>query len=66
MTKSEQLVTADAVAEYLDVTPAHLAQMRYMGRGPQFIKFGAKVRYRMSDVDDWIDAQTKTQSGVAS
>ncbi|MCD2263266.1 hypothetical protein K3888_11210 [Dietzia aurantiaca] len=31
-----------------------LAQWRYRGQGPRFIKEGRWVRYRRSDVDAWI------------
>ena len=60
----DNLLNPEALAEYLSTTTGALAQMRYRGIGPKFIKLGAKaVRYRMSDVSDWLDAQTRQQSG---
>jgi hypothetical protein len=52
------LATPPEVADYLHTTVAQLAQFRYMGRGPVFIKVGRKVLYRWSDVADWLDRNT--------
>lgn len=55
----EELVSPVALAEYLGTTTGALAQMRYRGIGPKFIKLGAKaVRYSMSDVNVWLAANT--------
>ncbi len=46
------------VAELFDTTEAGLAQMRYRGTGPKFVKAGKKVLYRWSDVRAYLDANT--------
>jgi hypothetical protein len=46
------------VAEYLYTTTAALAQDRYKGTGPKFIKHGSRVLYRWSDVLEWLDHNT--------
>ena len=46
------------VAPVLGITPAGLAQMRYKGNGPKFIKSGHRVLYRWSDIRDYLDANT--------
>jgi hypothetical protein len=46
------------VAEALDTSPEGLAQMRYRGTGPKFIKRGRRVLYRWSDVSAYLDANT--------
>ena len=62
-TQPEQLLETKVIAEYMGTTPQNLAQMRYRGTGPKFIKLGARsVRYRWSDVEAWIEANTLTQS----
>lgn len=54
---------AEEVAEYLGTTPGSLAQMRYRGIGPKFVKLGPKsVRYRESDVKEWLDKNTRDQT----
>lgn len=62
----ERLVAPSVVANHLGVSEGQLAQMRYLGTGPVFIKVGSRVRYRMSDVAGWLDDNTRTQTGVAS
>lgn len=50
-----------------DLTPAELsrekkipektlAQWRYMGKGPRYLKLGGHVRYRREDIDAWESA----------
>lgn len=50
--------TAAEVAPVLHTTESGLAQMRYRGTGPKFIKVGKKVIYRWSDVRAFLDANT--------
>lgn len=38
-------------ANYLGLAPATLARWRWAGKGPGFRKFGAAVRYAISDLD---------------
>jgi len=61
--ENDQLVLPQAVADYLGTTTGNLAQMRYRGTGPKFIKLGHRaIRYRWSDIEAWIEANTLTQS----
>jgi hypothetical protein len=46
------------VAEALHTSEAGLAQMRYRGVGPKFVKVGRRVLYRWSDVYAYLDANT--------
>lgn len=62
----ERLVAPEVVAEHLSVSRGQLAQMRYLGTGPEFIKVGSRVRYRMSQVDVWLNSRTCSQTGMAS
>ena len=54
------LLTPLAVADRLGCSLSTLANWRCIGRGPPFVKFGttqqAPVRYRESDLDQWIAA----------
>lgn len=60
----DPLMTTDEASEYLNATPAHLAQMRHRGTGPVFIKFSAKkVLYRRSVVDQWLEDRERTITG---
>lgn len=60
----QELVKADALAREWDTTTGALAQMRYLGTGPQFIKIGGKsVRYRRSDINAWLEQKTRQRTG---
>ncbi|REE74389.1 hypothetical protein C8E05_3824 [Rhodococcus wratislaviensis] len=52
------LATADEAAEFLRTTTQRLAQDRYQGTGPRFIKHGRRVLYRWDDLRAYVDANT--------
>ncbi|MHA7287123.1 helix-turn-helix transcriptional regulator [Arthrobacter sp. MDT3-44] len=62
----EELMKPDELARFLGTSTANLAQHRYRGTGPRFVKMGGRaVRYRKSDVTQWLDANTHNQTGAA-
>lgn len=61
----DPLLKPAEVASYLGTSVAALAQQRYRGRGPKFIKTGKLVRYRRSDIKAWLDANTRQQTSAA-
>jgi predicted DNA-binding transcriptional regulator AlpA len=62
----EDYVKADVVSEKLGISEGALAQMRHRGTGPKFVKLGARsVRYRLSDVNAWLERNTFQQTGAA-
>lgn len=58
MSDTRPLATPAEVAEYLGTTVVRLARRRFDGNGPKFVKVGKSVRYRWSDVEEWINANT--------
>lgn len=58
----ERLVAPADLAEQLAVTVGQLAQMRYLGTGPEYVKIGTRVRYAPSDVRAWLDARRRAQT----
>jgi excisionase family DNA binding protein len=42
----------------LDISPITATKWRAKAKGPPFIKVGRLVRYRRSDVDAWLRANT--------
>ena len=44
------------IAAELGVPEQTLAQWRYLGKGPAFIKVGRHVRYHPEDVKAWLNA----------
>ena len=55
---SAELATPKQVAQALYTTEAGLAQMRFRGTGPKFVKVVRRVLYRWSDVRAYLDANT--------
>jgi predicted DNA-binding transcriptional regulator AlpA len=52
----DQLLKASEVAAKLSTSVNALAVLRCKGKGPKFVKIGRSVRYRMSDLQDYIAA----------
>ncbi|RKW69858.1 helix-turn-helix transcriptional regulator [Galactobacter caseinivorans] len=55
---NEKLYTPQELADWRGTTVAALAQERYKGTGPRFIKLGKTVRYSETHVKEWLDANT--------
>ena len=53
------LFTPKALANRWNVTPQTLSQWRWNGRGPLFIKMGKGVLYRLRDIEQFEDQQTR-------
>ncbi|MCK8671022.1 helix-turn-helix domain-containing protein [Rhodococcus sp. HM1] len=62
----ERLATGDEVAEYLRTSRQQMATWRYRGTGPKYVKVGRRPLYRWSDVEAWLDANTKTRTDDAA
>lgn len=58
MRDPQTLLDQKPVALQLGVAEVTLEKWRQEGRGPAFIKIGRLVRYRQSDIDSWLNAQT--------
>ena len=54
-----ELIDEVTLAARLGVSRSTLQSWRYAGRGPRFIKLGRMVRYRNSDVDAYLHANTR-------
>jgi len=46
----------------LGVEPSTLANWRWSGRGPRHVKVGGRVRYRLVDIAEYLDRQTRTST----
>lgn len=51
-----RLMTPRELSSYLGVPSGTLANWRYQGYGPPFVKVGRQVRYRSDDLDNWLRA----------
>ena len=52
-------------ASKLKVSRQALAKWRVAGDGPPFIRCGAKILYRRSDIEDWLNARTASSTTEA-
>ncbi len=64
---TDQLLTPAQAGAMLAMSKGALAQLRYLGTGPKFVKLsGRSVRYRQRDLDEWISANVQTCTGRLS
>jgi len=56
------LLTIDQAAEYLAIPKATIYtwRTRRVGFGPRAVKIGGNLRYRRSDLDQWVAAHIET------
>jgi excisionase family DNA binding protein len=54
----DALVTEDAAARFLNVSPRTLQAWRMEKRGPAFVRVGRSIRYRRRDLVEWIERNT--------
>jgi excisionase family DNA binding protein len=54
----EPLISAQELAEYLDVPVATVYAWRYRRQGPPGLRVGKHLRYRRIYVNDWIEQRT--------
>lgn len=62
----QELWTSAETAEYLRITENTLRRYRQQGRGPKFVRLGGPgghIRYRPSDVADYIEAKSVEATG---
>lgn len=59
-------VGVEDAAGRLGLQPSTLANMRWSGRGPTYIKCGGRVRYRLMDLAEWLDAQARSSTSGRS
>lgn len=59
----DQLITPAELASRLGVTERTLAEWRYKGTGPAFIRTGGRFpHYLPADVDEWLLSQRRTST----
>ena len=62
MNNLDPLLTAQQLAEYLEVPLATLYAWRYRREGPPGFRAGRHLRYRKSDIDQWINDQLQMRT----
>ena len=57
------LLTAKQAAHYLSISTKWLANQRWQGTAPKFIRVGGAVRYRISDLEQFLEEAVVQPSG---
>ena len=60
----ERLLSRKEAAPWLGLKVSALEAMATRGGGPRFVKTGRLVRYRLSDLQAWLEARTFQRTGV--
>ncbi len=64
MEKSQFLKRQEA-ADFLNIKRSTLAAWATRGGGPAFVKFGRAVRYRISDLEKFIESRVRRNTSEA-
>ena len=60
-TAGQSLISPNEAAQWLGVKPEVLAQWRYRGIGPAFVRFNERsVRYRPTVIREWVASRETT------
>lgn len=63
---TERLLTPIEAGEMLAMSRGALAQLRYLGTGPRYVKLtGRAIRYRECDINTWIEANLRNSTAPA-
>ena len=66
--QQETFLDTRAAANYLNLKPATLEAWRTRGGGPRYVRLGTAIRYRLSDIEAYVEARTEastSQRGAA-
>jgi predicted DNA-binding transcriptional regulator AlpA len=62
LSPDDRCLKTSEVAEYLGLSVKTIRSYRADGLGPDYVKFGKMVRYRLSDVKRWRDSRLHNPS----
>jgi excisionase family DNA binding protein len=58
----DRLLSMEEVAELLGVPVGTVRSWRDRGRGPRAVRVGLHLRYRRSDIENWLDGLIEQQA----
>jgi len=58
----DPLLTPRDASAFLGLSGSWLAKLRLTGGGPPFIKLGRQVRYRLCDLEAWLQAEVRSST----
>lgn len=62
MVSEHKLLTVKALSQYLGISEDTLSKYRTKGTGPKYLKLGRVIRYKLSDVHEWIEEKIQNQT----
>lgn len=60
------LMDTKTLAKFLNTSPITVMRFRLHGDGPPFFRIGRSVKYRMSDVEDWLATRERRSTSEAA
>ena len=57
-------LSVEDAAKYLDLSRQTLDNWRPAGKGPPYVRLGARVAYRLQDLDAWLEALRVTPADL--
>ena len=60
----ERMLSTRELAEHLGIAPQAIYDLRTAGRGPRAIHVGRELRYRVSEIQAWLDRMSEPASGA--
>jgi excisionase family DNA binding protein len=54
----QALATPVELSAYLEIPEATIRIWRHRGVGPRWVRVGRHIRYRWTDVEEWLDRQS--------
>jgi predicted DNA-binding transcriptional regulator AlpA len=58
----ERLFSEKQIESSLGLSARWLQKLRYTGGGPTYLKLGRAVRYRLSDVEDYLEERKRSST----
>ena len=55
----DTVLSTEAVSAHIDIPVPTLNTWRSLGKGPVFYKLGKLIRYRLSDVESWLNSNRR-------
>ena len=63
---SETPLDTRAAARYLGMSKSNLEKLRVFGGGPKYLKLRHLVRYRVQELDEWMNARLVSSTSELS
>lgn len=66
MLQTNPTLNTQGAAAYLGLSESTLEKARVYGNGPRYVKLGRAVRYRITDLEDWLSSRTVSSTSEAA